>query len=105
MSHDLHRHGPARSGVRHAGGDVRSRSHRLRAGAEPRHGADIDGLRSLGVPDDEILDVVLAAALRCFLTKVVDGLGAQPDPEYNDVGLGLREALVVGRPIEDQNSV
>jgi len=62
--------------------------------------ADVDGLRSLGLSDTEITDVVLAAALRCFFTKVLDGLGAQPDPDYKDsVEPALRELLTVGRPI------
>ena len=62
--------------------------------------ADIDGLRSLGLSDTEVADVVLAAALRCFFSKVLDGLGAQPDPEYDDaLEPALRDALTVGRPI------
>jgi uncharacterized peroxidase-related enzyme len=66
---------------------------------------DIDRLRSLGRSDAEILDVILAAALRCFTSKVMDAVGALPDPEYNDIEPGVRDALVVGRPIENQNSV
>ncbi len=31
--------------------------------------ADIDGLRTLGLTDDDVLDVVLAAAARCFFSK------------------------------------
>jgi hypothetical protein len=38
--------------------------------------------------------------MRCFFTKVVDGLGFEPDAAYGDVDAGLRDALVVGRPIE-----
>jgi uncharacterized peroxidase-related enzyme len=40
---------------------------------------DIERLRSLGVSEAEILDVVLAAAARCFFSKVLDGLGVEPD--------------------------
>ena len=43
---------------------------------------DIDRLRGLGLTDPEILDVVLAAAARCFFSKVLDGVGALPDREY-----------------------
>src|SRR6476469_2091869 len=39
--------------------------------------ADIDRLRSLGLADEEIVDVVLAATARCFFSKVLDGLGVQ----------------------------
>jgi uncharacterized peroxidase-related enzyme len=60
---------------------------------------DIDRLRALGLTDTEILDVVLAASVRCFFTKVLDGVGAQPDPEYGAMDDPLREALTVGRPI------
>jgi uncharacterized peroxidase-related enzyme len=64
--------------------------------------ADVDRLRALGLSDPEILDVVLAAAARCFFSKVLDGVGAQADRQYEDkVEPELREALVVGRPIAD----
>lgn len=62
--------------------------------------ADIDGLRSLGLPDSEILGVILAAAARCFFSKVLDGTGTHADPKYADLEPGLRDALTVGRPIE-----
>ena len=62
--------------------------------------ADIDRLREHGLSDTDILDVVLAAAMRCFFSKVLDGVGAQPDAEFEQrVAPELREALVVGRPI------
>ena len=55
--------------------------------------ADIDRLRSCGLSDQEILDVVLAAAVRCFFSKVLDALGAEPDAKYAE----LDPALRVGR--------
>ena len=61
---------------------------------------DIDALRAVGLSDPEILDVVLAAAARCFMSKTIDALGAQPDREYEDrLDPPLRDALTVGRPI------
>jgi uncharacterized peroxidase-related enzyme len=60
---------------------------------------DVDGLRSLGLSDEEILGVVLAAAARCFFSKVLDALGAEPDHKYADLDPELRDALTVGRPI------
>jgi uncharacterized peroxidase-related enzyme len=63
--------------------------------------ADIDRLRSLGLSDTEILDVVLAAAARCFFSKTLDALGVQADPKYADLAAPLREALTVGRPIAE----
>ena len=62
--------------------------------------ADIDAARATGLSDPEIFDVVLAAAARCFMSKVVDAIGALPDHEYEQrLDPELREALVVGRPI------
>ena len=63
--------------------------------------ADIDRLRSLGLSDTEILDIVLAAAARCFFSKTLDALGVQADAKYAGVDAPLREALTVGRPIAD----
>ena len=60
---------------------------------------DIDGLRALGLPDAEILGVVLAAAARCFFSKTLDGLGVLPDHKYDAMEPALRDALTVGRPI------
>lgn len=63
--------------------------------------ADIDRLRSLGLSDSEILDVVLAAAARCFFSKTLDAIGVQPDAKYADLDPSLRDALTVGRPIAE----
>ena len=62
--------------------------------------ADVDGLRSHGLSDAEVLDVVLAAALRCFFSKTLDAVCAQPDAEFEQrLAPELRESLAVGRPI------
>jgi uncharacterized peroxidase-related enzyme len=55
--------------------------------------ADVDRLRALGLSDQDIVDVVLAAAVRCFFSKVLDGVGAEPDERY----AALDPALRVGR--------
>jgi uncharacterized peroxidase-related enzyme len=60
---------------------------------------DIDRLRDLGLPDAEVLGVVLAAAARCFFSKTLDGLGVLPDHKYDAMEPALRDALTVGRPI------
>lgn len=62
---------------------------------------DIHRLRSLGLDDKDIFDVVLAAAARCFFSKVLDATGTLPDRAFRDLEPELREALTVGRPIED----
>lgn len=61
---------------------------------------DLAELRALGLRDDEILDVILAAAARCFFSKVLDASGTAPDSVFLDLDDGLRTALTVGRPIQ-----
>jgi uncharacterized peroxidase-related enzyme len=61
--------------------------------------ADIDDLRAHGLSDGEILEVVTAAAVRCFFSKVLDALGAEPDHAFQDMEPALRDVLTVGRPI------
>ncbi len=61
--------------------------------------ADRQPLRELGLSETEIMDVILAAAARCFFSKALDALGVEPDASYRELEPELREALVVGRPI------
>jgi hypothetical protein len=63
--------------------------------------ADRQRLRELGLSDEDIMDVALAASARCFFSKTLDALGVQPDASYRELEPELREALVVGRPIAD----
>jgi hypothetical protein len=62
--------------------------------------ADVEELRAHGLSDGEIFDVVLAATIRCFFSKTLDALGAQPDREFAQLDPAFREPLTVGRPIE-----
>jgi uncharacterized peroxidase-related enzyme len=55
--------------------------------------ADIERLRSLGLDDGEITDVVAAAAARAFFSKMLAGLGAAPDASFDSMDPELREAL------------
>ncbi|GAA0951305.1 hypothetical protein GCM10009554_52510 [Kribbella koreensis] len=62
---------------------------------------DIDDLRALGLSDDDILDVSLAAAARSFFSKTLDATGTTPDPTFKtQLPAGLAEKLSVGRPID-----
>jgi uncharacterized peroxidase-related enzyme len=61
--------------------------------------ADIERLRTLGLSDAEILDVVLAAAARSFFSKTLDALCVQADAAYEGLDAELGGALTVGRPI------
>jgi uncharacterized peroxidase-related enzyme len=64
--------------------------------------ADVDRVRALGLSDADVLDVVAAAAARCFFSKALDGLGVQPDARYaQTLEPALRTALTVGRPIAE----
>jgi hypothetical protein len=60
----------------------------------------VDTLRELGLSDDDVLDVALAAAARCFFSKTLDATGTTPDSAYNNLPDNLRTALTVGRPID-----
>ena len=62
---------------------------------------DLRPLRELGLTETEIMDVVLAAAARCFFSKTLDALGVRPDASYRELDEELRDVLVVGRPIAD----
>ena len=64
--------------------------------------ADVEVLRSHGYRDEEIFDVAAAGAARCFFSKLLDALGAEPDSSFHDLDPRLREALTVGRPVADQ---
>ncbi|MEI8407539.1 MULTISPECIES: carboxymuconolactone decarboxylase family protein [unclassified Kribbella] len=66
--------------------------------------ADVDELKAVGLSDEDVLDVVLAAAVRCFFSKTIDATGTPPDAAFNLLPDNLREALTVGRPIEDPHS-
>ena len=60
---------------------------------------DVDALRSHGLSDAEITDVVLAASARCFFSKTLDALGAQADRSFAELEPAFVEALTLGRPI------
>ncbi|MGH8962818.1 MAG: carboxymuconolactone decarboxylase family protein [Jatrophihabitantaceae bacterium] len=61
---------------------------------------DVDELRDSGLSDADVADVVFAASARSFFTCVLDGLGAQLDPETAEsFPPDLLQSMVVGRPI------
>jgi uncharacterized peroxidase-related enzyme len=73
---------------------------RVARGADKIDEADIKELRAHGLADDEIFDVVLAAAARCFFSTCLEATGTQPDAAFATLDPQLRDALTVGRPIE-----
>lgn len=60
---------------------------------------DVAELRSLGFSDTDVFNVILAAAARCFFSKVLDATGTLPDAALRDMPDQLRSALTVGRDI------
>lgn len=61
---------------------------------------DVDGLKAHGLSDTEIFDIA-AAAIRCFIAKLLDAVGAQPDAKLHDLKPKLSKILSVGRAIEE----
>lgn len=64
---------------------------------------DIEELRKHGFSDAEIFDITTTATARCFFSKTLDALGAEPDEIYLELEEKLRNTLTVGRPIRSQN--
>jgi uncharacterized peroxidase-related enzyme len=59
--------------------------------------ADIDRLRAVGFKDQEICDIALCAALRCFVSRFFDAVGAGPEAVFVDSDENFRTAMTVGR--------
>jgi uncharacterized peroxidase-related enzyme len=74
---------------------------KVAGGAADMTEQDLGEVRALGLSDDDVLDVVLAASARCFFSTTLDATGTEPDPAYRSLDAQLQEALVVGRPIGD----
>jgi alkylhydroperoxidase family enzyme len=60
--------------------------------------SDIDELRTYGLSDDEILDVILVSTARSFISKTVDALGAVPDKVYQELEPELLQLLNLSGP-------
>jgi alkylhydroperoxidase family enzyme len=62
--------------------------------------ADVQELRDVGLSDDDVLDVALAVAARCFFATALDAVGVHADRELADaLGPQLSALLTVGRPV------
>ena len=60
---------------------------------------DVEALRRQGLSDTEIFDIVVTAAARCFFSKTLDAVGAEPDQNFRGLEERVRDALTVGRPL------
>ena len=63
---------------------------------------DVAELQAHGFDAGELFDIAAAAAGRAFFTKLLDALGVQPDSPFLALGDALRDALTVGRPIDER---
>jgi hypothetical protein len=72
-----------------------SRPARSRASPADIREAELKPLRDLGLSDVDILDVVPAAAARCFFSSVLEATAAVTDSAYANLDESLREVLTV----------
>jgi len=63
---------------------------------------DIGELRGLGFSDADVFNIILAAAARCFFSKVLDATGTLPDAALREIPDQLRTVLTVGRDVAPQ---
>jgi hypothetical protein len=61
--------------------------------------ADVRALREHGFTDPEVFDIAATAAARCFFSKLLDALGAEPDAAYDGLDDSLKQRLTPGRAI------
>jgi uncharacterized peroxidase-related enzyme len=61
--------------------------------------ADIDRLRVVGFSDQQICDMALCAAFRCFVSRFFDAVGAGTEAAFIDGDEEFRSAMTVGRAL------
>jgi uncharacterized peroxidase-related enzyme len=62
---------------------------------------DVERLRRQGFSDEQVFDVALCAAIRNLFSRLIDAVGATPDPDLHELEPAeLRAALTVGRQLE-----
>ena len=65
----------------------------------------VAALRQHGYQDAEIFDIAATAAGRAFFAKLLDALGVLPDSPLLALDDTFRDALTVGRPIDERACV
>lgn len=79
---------------------------RVARGAPDLSERDVAALRRHGLEAQEVLDVILTVAARCFFSTVLDATGTRADAAYRErLPAGLLEELSTGRPAEAVASV
>jgi uncharacterized peroxidase-related enzyme len=61
--------------------------------------ADLDRLRSVGFLDQQICDIALCAAFRCFVSRFFDATGAGTEAVFIDDDTEFRTSMSVGRSL------
>ncbi len=61
--------------------------------------SDIARLRSVGFSDQQICDIALCAAFRCFVSRFFDAVGAGTEAAFIDTDEEFRSAMTVGRAL------
>jgi uncharacterized peroxidase-related enzyme len=61
--------------------------------------SDVDRLRSVGFSDQQICDIALCAAFRCFVSRFFDAVGAGTEAVFIDTDEEFRAAMTVGRAL------
>ena len=61
---------------------------------------DAEELRMHGFSDAEIFDITATSAARAFFTKLVEGLGVEPEPPFRAFEPEFIKAVALGRPID-----
>ncbi len=64
--------------------------------------AHIERLRRAGFDEAAIFDIANAVAGRAYFTKVLDGIGVEPDAALNRLDPGFRDPLILGRPVSER---
>ena len=65
----------------------------------------VQALQEFGYSDAEIFDIAATVAGRALFTKLLDGLGVEPDAPFRGLAAAFREPLAVGRPIDVREPV
>lgn len=91
--------GTADAGLEPAEAAMMAFAERVAKDASSITASDVEGLRAHGFTDAEIFDIAAAAAARCFFSKLLDALGAEPDSAYLELEDDLRRRLTPGRPV------
>jgi UDP-glucose 4-epimerase len=58
---------------------------------------DVQRLRSVGFVDQQICDVALCAAFRCFVSRFFDAVGADPRGRLCRQRRAIRKAMTAGK--------